>query len=203
MESPSCNKHIKSKFEKLISTNFFIIYLHLKGVNINIISLIVSFSYQSKLVIFHWRLSDSKVSQVSTQSEQCCSLNSFNFFPWFPIPQAFFFFSLSDHSKRINYNCQDARICLSFHFHFIFTLLSSRKAKSTRQQVHLFIVNQPYVYCGVMIKALDNGIVVSELQLKSRNYVLFQTSTLWKSMNPTMGEIVSLLTFRKDEFGIK
>ena len=45
--------------------------------------------------------------------------------------------------------------------------------------------------CGVMVKALDCGIVVSEFELQSRYYVHFQTNTFGKGMNslifPAMG----------------
>ena len=38
--------------------------------------------------------------------------------------------------------------------------------------------------CGVMVKALDCGIVVREFVLQSRYYVHFRTNTLRKGMNP-------------------
>ena len=37
---------------------------------------------------------------------------------------------------------------------------------------------------GVMVKAIDSGIVVSEFVLQSRYYVHFRTNTLGKGMNP-------------------
>ena len=37
---------------------------------------------------------------------------------------------------------------------------------------------------GVMVKAMDCEIVVSEFVLQSRYYVHFQTNTLGKGMNP-------------------
>ena len=37
---------------------------------------------------------------------------------------------------------------------------------------------------GVMVKAMDCGIVVSEFELQSRYYVHFRTNTLGKGMNP-------------------
>ena len=37
---------------------------------------------------------------------------------------------------------------------------------------------------GVMVKAMDCGIVVSEFELQSRYYVHFRTKTLGKGMNP-------------------
>ena len=44
---------------------------------------------------------------------------------------------------------------------------------------------------GVMVKAMDYGIVVSEFVLQSRYYVHFRVNTLGKGMNPlilqTMG----------------
>ena len=38
--------------------------------------------------------------------------------------------------------------------------------------------------CGVMVKAMDCGIIVSEFVLQSRYYVHFQANTLGKGMNP-------------------
>ena len=38
--------------------------------------------------------------------------------------------------------------------------------------------------CGVMVKAMDCGIVVREFVLQSRHYVHFRANTLWKGMNP-------------------
>ena len=50
---------------------------------------------------------------------------------------------------------------------------------------------------GVMVKAMDCGIVVSEFELQSRYYIHFQTNTLGKGMNalilPTIGYKVPLL----------
>ena len=37
---------------------------------------------------------------------------------------------------------------------------------------------------GVMVKALDCGIVVSEFEFQSRYYVHFRTNTIGKVMNP-------------------
>ena len=37
---------------------------------------------------------------------------------------------------------------------------------------------------GVMVKAMDCGIVVSEFEFQSRYYVHFQANTLGKGMNP-------------------
>ena len=60
---------------------------------------------------------------------------------------------------------------------------------------------------GVMVKAMDCRIVVSEFELQSHNYVHFRTNILEKGMNPhilpAMGLIVPLLLFLKDRFGIK
>ena len=60
---------------------------------------------------------------------------------------------------------------------------------------------------GVMVKAMDCGIVVSEFVLQSRYYVHFQTNTVENGMNPlilpAMGEIVPLLFFLENGFGIK
>ena len=60
---------------------------------------------------------------------------------------------------------------------------------------------------GVTVKAMDCGIVVSEFVLQSRNYIHFRANTLGKGMNPlilpAMGEIVPLLFFKENGFGIK
>ena len=37
---------------------------------------------------------------------------------------------------------------------------------------------------GVMAKVLDCSLEVSEFELQSGYYVLFQTNTLWTGMNP-------------------
>ena len=50
---------------------------------------------------------------------------------------------------------------------------------------------------GVMVKAMDSGIIVSEFELQSRYYSHFRINTLGKGMNPlillAMGKIVPLL----------
>ena len=38
--------------------------------------------------------------------------------------------------------------------------------------------------CGVMVKAMDSGIVVSEFVLQLRYYVHFRANTLGKGMKP-------------------
>ena len=52
---------------------------------------------------------------------------------------------------------------------------------------------------GVMVKAIDGGIVVHEFVLQSRYYVHFRANTLGKGMNPlilpAMGYIVPLVFF--------
>ena len=52
---------------------------------------------------------------------------------------------------------------------------------------------------GVMVKAMDCGIVVSDFEFQSRYYVYFWTNTLGKRMNPlilpSMGLIVPVLFF--------
>ena len=57
--------------------------------------------------------------------------------------------------------------------------------------VHIYIYIYIYVcvcvcvcVCGVMFKAMDCGIVVSEFVLQSRYYVHFRANTLGKGMNP-------------------
>ena len=58
-----------------------------------------------------------------------------------------------------------------------------------------------------MVKAMDCGIVVSKFEFKSRYYVHFRANTLEKGMNPlilsAMGQIVSLMFFLENGFGIK
>ena len=48
---------------------------------------------------------------------------------------------------------------------------------------------------GVMVKAMDFGLVVSEFVLQSRYYVQFRVNTLGKSMNPLILPIARLLFF--------
>ena len=55
----------------------------------------------------------------------------------------------------------------------------------------MFVYNHNYLYfkrfiviCGVMVKALDCGIVVSEFEQQLRYHVHFRTNTLGKDMNP-------------------
>ena len=68
----------------------------------------------------------------------------------------------------------------------------SRLKKSTGMHVYLLVVSStknlfsPNVRgCprGVMVKAMDCGIVVSEFELQSRYYVHFNANTLVKGMN--------------------
>ena len=60
---------------------------------------------------------------------------------------------------------------------------------------------------GVMVNAMDCGIVVIEFELQSRFYVHFRANTLGKGMNPlilpAMGKISPRLFFLNDSFGIK
>ena len=60
---------------------------------------------------------------------------------------------------------------------------------------------------GVMVKAMDCGIALSEFELQSHYYVHFRANTLGKGMNPlifpAMGQIVSLLFFSENGSGIK
>ena len=55
---------------------------------------------------------------------------------------------------------------------------------------------------GVMVKAMDCGIVVSEFVFQSRYYVHFRANILEKSMNPLILP-VALLFFLENGFGIK
>ena len=58
-----------------------------------------------------------------------------------------------------------------------------------------------------MVKALDCDNFVSEFELQSYYYVHFLTNTLEIRMNllifQAMGEMIALLIFYKDHFGIK
>ena len=60
---------------------------------------------------------------------------------------------------------------------------------------------------GVMVKAMDCGIVVHEFVLQSRYYVHFRANTLGEGMNPlilpAIGQIVPLLIFEEKGFGIR
>ena len=60
---------------------------------------------------------------------------------------------------------------------------------------------------GVMVKAMDCGIIVGEFVLQSRYYVHIRANTIGKGMNPlilpAMGKIVPLLFFLENGFGIK
>ena len=58
-------------------------------------------------------------------------------------------------------------------------------------------------FCGVMFKALNSGIVVSEFELQSRYYVHFGTNTHGKRSEPPYPASNLLLVFKKDGFGIK
>ena len=56
---------------------------------------------------------------------------------------------------------------------------------------NIMLIQIPRGPGGVMVKAMDNGIVVSEFELHKRSYIHFQTNTLGKGMNrvilPAMG----------------
>ena len=54
-----------------------------------------------------------------------------------------------------------------------------------------------------MVNAIDRGNFVSVFELQSRYYVAFRRNTLSKGTNPLIGNIVQLLFFYKDSFGIK
>ena len=59
---------------------------------------------------------------------------------------------------------------------------------------HLFSFIRRFIsgcLCGVIVKAMDSGIIVSEFELQSRYYIYFRANTFGKGMNPlilpTMG----------------
>ena len=58
-----------------------------------------------------------------------------------------------------------------------------------------------------MVKVMDCGIVISEFELQSRYNINFRTNTHGKGMKPlnlpAIGQIVVLVFFSKDGFGIK
>ena len=58
---------------------------------------------------------------------------------------------------------------------------------------------------GVIVKAIDPGIVVSTFVLQLGYYIHFRANTLGNGMNPlillAMGQIVPLLFFLKNGFG--
>ena len=58
-----------------------------------------------------------------------------------------------------------------------------RNAKCSSSEFVIILIK---VGCprGVMVKAMDCGIVVSEFELQSRYYVHFRANTLRKGMNP-------------------
>ena len=53
-----------------------------------------------------------------------------------------------------------------------------------QQQTNNILKDQGGCPRGVMVKAMDCGIVVSEFVLQSRYYVHFRANTLRKGMNP-------------------
>ena len=76
-----------------------------------------------------------------------------------------------------------------------------KKLKIKFLYVSFTLMRNPSTICprGVMVKAMDYGIVVREFVLQSRYYVHFRANTLGKGMNPlilpAMGKIVPLLFF--------
>ena len=59
--------------------------------------------------------------------------------------------------------------------------------KTTRLYIYdIIIIQSSREGCprGVMVKAMDCGIVVREFELQSRYYVHFRANTLGKGMNP-------------------
>ena len=58
--------------------------------------------------------------------------------------------------------------------------------------------------CGILANILDYDIVLREFNFQLRYYILFQTNTFWKGMNHLISPaIIPLLSFYKDDFGIK
>ena len=75
-------------------------------------------------------------------------------------------------------------ITITFMFHSFFDF------QATTRYLSLFVFFQFYSVVsrdskgGVMVKAMDCGIVVREFELQSRYYVHFRANTLGKGMNP-------------------
>ena len=47
----------------------------------------------------------------------------------------------------------------------------------------MYKFKQSFLYCGIMVKALDCGILVSEFEFQSCSYVHFRTNSQGKGMN--------------------
>ena len=65
--------------------------------------------------------------------------------------------------------------------------IAGEKKKTTSQTTFsygLLHMSTRRCSCGVMVKEMDCGIVVSEFEPQSRYYVHFRTNTLGKVMNP-------------------
>ena len=73
--------------------------------------------------------------------------------------------------------------------------------------LHLHVEELIWNLFGIYQSIWTAVIVVHEFELQSRYYVLFRANTLGKGMNPhilpAMGEIVPLLFFYGNGFGIK
>ena len=155
-----------------------------------IISNFVRFSNQRSLVVFHWSLKDSKSPYISRNLlsilDDCNNavVGIFRFFFWFPvspfdIPRAPTTIAIS---SSIEFNCfffvyfQGPSICHSSLFHLFSFCGVPGWWGSPR---------------GVMVKATDCRILVSEFVLQSCYCVQFRANSLGKSLNslilPTMG----------------
>ena len=62
--------------------------------------------------------------------------------------------------------------------------MSTNKTKKIKIKKELFKSLEKGCPRGVMVKAMDCGIVVREFVLQSRYYVHFRANTLGKGMNP-------------------
>ena len=84
-----------------------------------------------------------------------------------------------------------------FSLSFIFTQWSSGTAKSTVRQVRFILVLKTWSSLvtgsgcrrGVMVKAIDCRIVISEFELQSRYYVHFRANTLGKVWTPLSSQL--------------
>ena len=151
-----------------------------------IIILLLSFSHQYKLIVFHWSLSDSKSPQVSRtllsilanlnngvvwMVSACLSIsNSSSLFTKLLgiIPSAHFTIdipvTLFSSLARCKY------LCL-FSFSLIFTLWLAEMAKSTNQQVLFFFFFLSMTWSGLLA-----GIRLSVFILKSQRLLCFSFS---------------------------
>ena len=100
------------------------------------------------------------------------------------------FWGILTHSRRYSYGCIYDIAPLNVQILISFTIFGRSLAMilkhANRGQWLICRCYSCWRGCpgGVMVKAMDCGIVVSEFVLQSRYYVHFRTNTLGKGMNP-------------------